>query len=179
VSAEKIANRYASALLTLTQGQETLCDSIADNLEEIARLFDDKEVKKLLSSPVVPASVLEAVFEHAVQQLHAEVVLSKFLKVIVDNRRAGILPAVAKAFRRRLQAARGVVSASITSAVTLEAEDLTAIRGQLESMLGKKVVLSSLIDKSILGGFVIRIENSVLDMSLRHKLEKMTHIAVS
>jgi F0F1-type ATP synthase delta subunit len=46
-------------------------------------------------------------------------------------------------------------------------------------MLGKRVNLLQNVDKSILGGFEIRIENSVLDMTLKTKLEHMTKFAVS
>ncbi len=179
MSEEKIATRYAAALLSMTQGQASLEDSVALGLDEIAKLYDNKSLRKVLASPVVSAELLHEVFTYAANELKADPVLGKFLDVLVRSRRTSLLPLIAKTFRRKLQHQRGVVDALVTTALPLDAKELSDIQGRLESMLGKKVKLETQVDSAILGGFVVRIENSLLDMSLKTKLENMTKIAAS
>ena len=179
MSAEKIANRYAAALLSMTQGQASAQDSLAAALSEIASLYENKEIKKILASPIVSPQLLRDVFAYAEQRLQSEAVLGKFLNLLVESRRTSLIPAIARAFRQRLQQQSGVVDAVLTTAVALDAVEEDAIRVRLEEMLAKKVQLQTRIDKTILGGFVVRVENSLLDLSLKTKLDNMTKMAVS
>lgn len=179
MSSEKIANRYASALLSLTKGQESLQDSLLAALTEVASLYDHKEIKKVLASPIVDPTLLRDVFAYASQKLGAEPMLSKFLELLVESRRTFLLPLISKAFRQKLQESRGIVDAVVTTAIALEAGELAEIGSRLESMLGKKVHLEARLDKTILGGFVVRVQNSLLDSSLKTKLDNMTKMAVS
>lgn len=179
MSNEKIANRYAAALLSMTKDQPASQDSLANGLKELAELYENREIRKILSSPIVDPKLLREVFAYATQKMGSDAILSRFLNILVDARRTQLIPAIAVAFRQRLQRARGMVDAVLTTAVPLAAADQDDIRARLESMLGKKVQLEARIDKSILGGFVVRVENSLLDLSLKTKLDNMTKMAVS
>lgn len=179
MSQEKIATRYAAALMTMTQGQAALADGISSSLNEIARLYDDKSIRKVLASPVVSPELLQDVFSYATRELNADPVLKRFLDVLIQARRTSLLPLIAKAFHKKLQQQRGIVDAMVTTALPLKDDELKDIQGRLETMLSKKVQLQTRVDKSILGGFVVRVENSLLDMSLKTKLENMTKVAAS
>lgn len=179
MSQEKIATRYAAALMNLVQGQAGAADSVAAKLQEIGVLFEDKGLRKIIASPIVSTDLLREVFSYATKDLEAHSVLKKFLEVLIQARRTALLPSIAKAFHRKLQQQRGIVDAVVTTALPLKEDELKDIEARLEAMLGKKVQLETRVDKSILGGFVVRVENSLLDMSLKTKLENMTQVAVS
>ncbi len=179
MSAEKIANRYAAALLSMTDGQASVQDSLASALGELAGLYEHKNIKKILASPIVSPQLLREVFAYAEQRLGADAVFGKFLNLLVESRRTYLIPVIAHAFRHKLQQQRGVVDAVLTTAVPLDAAEEAAIRSRLEEMLAKKVQLQTQVDKTILGGFVVRVENSLLDFSLKTKLDNMTKMAVS
>ena len=179
MSSEKIAKRYASALMELTHNDRELQAKIDGQLTAIIDLFSDKEIKKIIASPVVNPDVLTAVFNNVAQQLGAPEILKEFLRVLVDSRRAGILPEIKQAFHKQFMDAQWIVEATVVTAVGLDAAELEQIRVKLEGMLNKKILLGTAIDKSILGGFVIKIDNSLIDMSLRTKLDNMTKFAVS
>lgn len=179
MSAEKIAHRYAAALMTLTEGQTDVQDKIINDLAAMAQLYDDKAIRKIIASPIVNPELLQSVFNNVADQLKSSEVLRRFTSTLIENKRTALLPELALDFKRQVQKSRGIVDATVTAAVPLNDGELKDIRTKLESMLGKRVNLLQNADKSILGGFEIRIENSVLDMTLKTKLEHMTKFAVS
>ncbi|MCX6129513.1 MAG: ATP synthase F1 subunit delta [Proteobacteria bacterium] len=179
MSAAKIARRYAVALQTLTAGERALEDKIIYDLQEIAGLYSNKAIKKIIASPIVSQDLLNEIFGCVEKQMQSPDILRKFLGTLVEHRRTALLPELAGAFRKLVQQSRGQVDALVTAAVVLEEGELNSIKSNLESLLHKKINLVQALDDSILGGFVIRVENSVLDISLKTKLEHMTKFAVS
>jgi F-type H+-transporting ATPase subunit delta len=179
VSAEKIAHRYSAALLSLTEGQNDVQDKIISDLEAMAQLYQDKAIRKVIASPIVNADLLKSVFSNITGQLQSADILRKFVGTLIESKRTALLPELAEDFKRQVQKSRGIVDATVTAAVALNETEVQDIRTKLEGMLGKRVNLIQAVDKSILGGFAIRIDNSVLDMTLKTKLEHMTKFAVS
>lgn len=179
MSSEIVAKRYASALMDLTQKDPALQATIDELLESVLSLFADKEIKKVIASPIVNPELLKAVFANVNQQINAPEVLKQFIRVLIETRRIALIPEIKKAFHAQLMAAQGIVEATVVTTVALDAAELDQIKAKLEGMLKKKVVLATAIDKTILGGFVIKIDNSLIDMSLRTKLDNMTKFAVS
>jgi ATP synthase F1 delta subunit len=179
VSAEKITHRYSAALLSLTQGQNDVQDKIISDLAAIGQLYDDKAIRKVIASPIVNPELLQSVFNNVADQLKTSDVLKRFIGTLIESKRTALLPEIAQDFKRQVQKSRGIVDAIVTAAVALNESEVKDIRTKLESMLSKRVNLIQNVDKSILGGFEIRIDNSVLDMTLKTKLEHMTKFAVS
>lgn len=179
MSSEIVAKRYAAALMDLTHKDQALQAKLDDQLASILSLFEDKEIKKIIASPIVNTDLLKAVFANATQQINSPEVLKQFIRVLVETRRTALIPEIKKAFHAQLLEVQGSVEATVVTAVALDSAELDQVKAKLEGMLKKKVVLATTIDKTILGGFVIKIDNSLIDMSLRTKLDNMTKFAVS
>jgi len=179
VSAEKIAHRYTTALLSLTQGQTDVQDKIVSDLAAMGQLYENKAIRKIIASPIVNPELLQSVFNNVTDQLQSTDILKRFIGTLIENKRTALLPELAEDFKRQVQRSRGIVDAIVTAAVALNESEVKDIRTKLEAMLGKRVNLILNEDKSILGGFEIRIDNSILDMTLKTKLEHMTKFAVS
>lgn len=179
MSAEKIAHRYAMALLGLTQGQQDLQDKIISDLREMSRLYQDKAIRRIIASPIVSRELLEAVFANMTNQLSSSDLLKRTIGMLIENKRTLILPELTLSFEREVMKQRGIVEAVLTSAVQLEEAEIEGIKARFEKLFQKKIILTQKVEKSVLGGFVVRIENSVLDLSLKTKLENMTQFAVS
>ena len=179
MSSSKIASRYASALLELTKGQESTRDSLCESLQSLAAIYQDKSVKKVLSSPVVSSSLLNEVFSYALGKLTPDLSLRDLIQLLIINHRTALIPEISTAFYNKLQKERGIVDATVETALELKAEELAVVKAKLEVMLGKTVKLHSLVNPGLLGGFVVRVENNLIDMSLKTKLENMIKTAVS
>jgi F-type H+-transporting ATPase subunit delta len=179
MSSNKVATRYAAALMDLTKGDIALQGQLDQQLHAIIDLYNDKEVKKVIASPIVNPELLTAVFANVTGQMKSPEILKQFIRVLVDTRRTAILPEISEAFHKQFLTAQGSVEATVVTAVALDQAELDGIKEKLSGLLNKKILLSTQIDKSILGGFVIKIDNSLIDMSLRTKLDNMTKFAVS
>jgi len=179
MSSETVAKRYASALMNLTQNDQALQAKIEDQLASIVELFDHKDIRKIIASPIVSPEILKPVFTNITGQLSSPEILTQFIRVLVETRRIAVLPDIKKAFHALYLEAHGQVEATVVTAVALDPAELEQIQTKLEAMLQKKIVIATAIDKTILGGFVIKIDNNLIDMSLRTKLDNLTKFAVS
>lgn len=179
MSSEKIAKRYAKALMSLSNGDRALQTRFDEQLSAINELFNDKEIRKVISSPIVNPELLQAVFDNVATQVKATDALKQFIRILVDTRRTAVIPEIASAFHKLYLAEQGQTEATVVTAVALDAKELEDIQSKIEGMLSTRVILSTEIDKSILGGFVIKIDNNLIDMSLKTKLDNMTKFAVS
>jgi F-type H+-transporting ATPase subunit delta len=83
------------------------------------------------------------------------------------------LPAVVEQFRRMLLDYQNILEGELISAVPLEKKQFEAIKKRLEEMLGQTVVLQPKIQPEIIGGFVVRVEDMVIDNSIRLQLQKL------
>ena len=179
MSAEKISRRYAAALMDLTDKDLALQVELDNHLTALLELFADKEIRKVIASPIVNMDLMNAVFQNVTGQLKSPEILKQFLRVLVEAHRTALIPGIKEAFHSLLLELQGNAEATVISAIPLDSTEIESIRAKLEGMLDKKIILETKIDKSILGGFVIKIDNSLIDMSLRTKLDNMTKFAVS
>ena len=89
------------------------------------------------------------------------------------------LPRVAEEFRRLDDDRRRIVHAVATSATPLEPSEVSALTARLEQMTGGKVELAVETDPSLLGGFVVRVGDRLIDWSVRGRLERLRNQLVS
>jgi F-type H+-transporting ATPase subunit delta len=100
--------------------------------------------------------------------------LSKnLLGVLARNGRLAALPAIVAAFAAIAQAARGEISATVTSAHPLSATQIKALAAKLKVSEGKDVIISASVDPELLGGLVVRIGSRQIDSSIRTRLNTL------
>lgn len=174
---EKIAKRYATALFDLCDNDINKAQEYLVKLEAIAAVFDYTDIRKVLNSPVVNPSVKAEVLKKLIENNNLDQYLSQFLSEVARAHRVPLIPSIAHSFRKQINEQMGVVEAEVATVVELADEDRNSIQQRLEAIVGKKVRLSSKVERSILGGFIIRIENSIFDMSLKSKLDALTQSA--
>lgn len=178
MAVERIAKRYALALIELCSQDMEKARHYESSLKAIEAIFENHDIKVVLTSPVVGSELKRAVLKDISEQLEADKVLSCFLDHVAEANRVSIIPAIGRALKKLINESQGVVEATVTTVFELDTDSLKDIQDKLEFQIGKKVELNNEVDKSVLGGVVIRVENSVLDMSLKTKLESLTRSAV-
>ena len=111
--------------------------------------------------------------------LGAHLKLSKltqqFLGVLAHNRRLSKLPQIVSAFAGIAAAARGELSATVTSAHALSTAQISAIAAKLKAREGKDVKLTATVDPEILGGLIVRIGSTQIDSSIRTRLNTLAN----
>jgi F-type H+-transporting ATPase subunit delta len=170
----QIARPYANALFELAQGEGNLAE-VEQGLVAVSRLASESpDFTRFLRSPVIAADqkaeALEAILKKAggVNPL-----VANFARVIARNGRLFALTAIISVFRELAAKARGEVTAEVTSAEPLSADQLTKLAETLKQKIGKTVTLNEHVDPALIGGLVVKVGSRMIDSSLRTKLDAM------
>jgi len=156
--------------LAARDGSESLYGELIEALG--AAYSETESFRRFLNAPGVSQiekkDALRAVFSGEAPELFV-----RFLMVLLDRRRHGSLPGIADAYRAQFDQQSGQVRASIT--VPFEADDQVReqIVGALEARYEKKVIPEFHVDPRILGGMIIRVDDELMDASVRRQLEQM------
>lgn len=168
-----IAERYATALYDLGEGEKAL-DAVADDLRGLQEMIGESDdLRRLIRSPLITRDDQWKAVESVIQKAEVNALTRRFIGVVTDNRRLFALPTIITAFLRLLAARRGEVTAAVTSAVKLNEAQTTALENALKSALGAKVSVDLNIEPEILGGLIVRVGSRMFDSSLRTKLSRM------
>lgn len=97
----------------------------------------------------------------------------QFLSVLADNRRVALLPEMAGLFDQLRADAEKIVKAKITSAQTLDPNELAKLQASLKKRFGREVEIQSAVDASLIGGAIIDAGDIVIDGSLKTKLARL------
>jgi F-type H+-transporting ATPase subunit delta len=171
VRTETIARNYAEALFELgsKSGQ---AERYADMLDAVAAAIETTpKVQAVLMSPRVPKSEKARLLGGALQGVAREFVL--WLQALVRRGRQGILRQIANEYVALLDAQLNRVRASVTLARQPDDKLRRVIEERLSQQLKKQVVAAYLVDPEILGGAVVRVEDRVMDGSVRRRMTKL------
>lgn len=172
-----VAKRYAKALFRAYEGDVTKAKQTQDTLQAVGTLFEDKKIRRILNSPAMPSDLKKELLDYAVDKGNGGENLKKFFNTVVQSGRVAAIPGIVKSFQQLINDAEGVVDAQVFSVAPLSESDMQQLAAYLEKIQNKKVKIAQNIDKTILGGFVVRVGNSLLDLSLRSKLDSIAQNA--
>lgn len=168
----KAARRYASALLQFAVESKKL-DAVYKDVEFIGEtLRQSKELKLFFKSPVVKSAdksaVLSQLFE---KQVSAQT--TSFLELLASKERFELLQGIMEAFVKVYQDYSGITTAQVFYAQKPTKKQLDDIRKALEKRTGKKVTLETTEKPGLLGGVVVKLGDTVIDGSVKYKLEQI------
>jgi F-type H+-transporting ATPase subunit delta len=168
----RVAKRYAMALMTASEQQKNI-EGVAKDLDLIGKIMSEsRELRLLVASPVVSPAKKRAVFNELFGQRVGKETL-RFIGLLTSKSREAILSDVIEQFKVLHDEKLGVVNVDVRTTVELNYAQEKELRAQLEQRTGKKVRLHVTVDKSIKGGLVVRIGDTVLDASVTRQLELM------
>ena len=168
-----LAGRYASALFELASEAGTV-SAVESDLETLAEaLHESPELRALIKNPEVSREALGRVLAGLGGTLTLAELTRNFLGVLAQNRRAGELPAVIRAFQSIAAAQRGEVTAEVASANALTDEQLATLEQKLRARQGRTVKLKTRVDPDLLGGLVVTIGSQRIDSSIRSRLNSL------
>jgi F-type H+-transporting ATPase subunit delta len=165
----RIAHRYGTALLQSAE-EDHLLEQTALDAEMIAQTVRaSRELRLALASPVIEKAKKKRILDELFGKKLTPVT-TRFLDLLTEKDREGQLLDILDEFLHLFDERRGILRVDVTSAVDLTEAEKTRLRSHLEMDTGKSVVPSFRRDPTILGGFIVRLDDRVIDASLTHQL---------
>ena len=165
-----LAKRYAKAIFTVGQEQEKY-EEYDEVLQGLAGMYaTHPEVVDALTNPLYPMDVKENVMKGIVASMKVDTIMGNFLNLLVQKKRAEILPEIAASYKTMVDDAKNISHGNVISAVELSDELKENVQKILEKLTGKKVELTTSVDQSIIGGIIAQVGDLVLDGSIKTQL---------
>lgn len=173
MSFEAIAGRYAQALFDIGVETGTLA-RVAEETLSFAELYSTSaELRSVLDNPLVPEPAREALLQDIAARSGLSDTVKNTLRLLAQRHRLAVVPAMARALVKMSDEKQGIVRASVTSAKPMDEAYAKRLQAELEKMTGKRVVLTRAVDAGLLAGVVTRVGDTVIDGSLRTRLNGM------
>jgi len=167
----KVANRYAKALFTLAVETNQL-EEVNDDINLIQAL-DHDEFKRILLSPIISSdkkvALFEAVFGGRISKL-----TQSFFNLVFQKGRVTSLIEVGQDFADQYREHKGIKIMKLTTSVPVSAETKEDIRKRIQSIERYKnstLVLEEKVDDSLIGGFIVQVDDELFDASIKHDLK--------
>jgi len=163
---------YAEAIFAIA-GAEGQLALVEDELFTVARAIEGSaELADALADPRLPVERKEAMLADLLESKASKLTVS-LVRFVAGLGRARELPAIVDAFIARSAAERKKAVAEVRAAVPLDAETLSKLEEALGKATGKNIEVKLVVDPSVLGGIVATIGDTVIDGSIRHRLESL------
>ncbi len=168
----RAAARYAGALFQSAR-EANAPDAVYEDLRRTATLMErSSRLADLLTSPILPAEAKKRALREAVGP-RGHPLAQRFLALLVDKKRIGLLPLVADTYHEMWNDYRGLVEVEVTSAVALEAGEEERLTRVLERRTGRTVALHKRVERGLLGGVSVRYNDTVIEGSVRSQLRAL------
>jgi F-type H+-transporting ATPase subunit delta len=163
---------YASALFEVARVEGSL-DEVEDELFRFARTLEgNDELRAVLTDAAIPAQRRMGVV-HDLLGAKASPVTANLVTFVVGAGRARELPAIIDRLVERAAAEKQKVVAEVRSAVALSEDQRTRLAAALGTATGRAVEVKVIIDTSIIGGLVAQVGDTVIDGSVRTRLDQL------
>lgn len=165
----RIAVRYAKALFEAAL-EKKVVEELKIDIDLVAQVCTDKLMIQLIESPVCKpsdkAKAFDAIFKGKVNDLTLN-----FLQMVISNKREMYIPAMCRNYAIRYFGFANIKQAHIVTATPIDAKMAEKIRKAIASLYKSDVEMSTSDDKSLIGGFVLRVGDQQLDASVSTKLK--------
>ena len=163
---------YARSLMELAD-EAGAVEDVADELTQLVDLIAaTPDLSALLRNRAISAAArtrsIEAIFSGRVSDL-----TYRFLQVLNDKGRLGVLTTIHAAYVRLLKEKRGEVDVLVTSAQPLSDSQLQTVGQKVSAAIDGKAIVSANVDESIIGGLKLRIGDKQIDGSVATQLQNI------
>ena len=175
MSADKLAKRYAKALFDDAQAKGVL-EAVNNDMKLVNQtILDSKELNVFLKNPIIRSTkkiaVLKKVFGEKISADSFSLML-----LLIDKGREGYMKDVAAFFNKIYNDFNHILEVTITTALPLDKATEESIKKVIYSKVGEKtLIVKSVVDTKIIGGFLVDLGNKVYDASVRNKLSNIAN----
>lgn len=166
----KSAGRYALSLLELSEEMKN-SSAIEKDMQAIVIASDNKDFHLFITSPIISAEKKIAIFNQLFP--HFNELTKKFIALVTNKGREYELSYIADSYCKQLKKIQGISEVILTSTVHLDDAIKKTILEKIKPFTLEKVEMIEKIDKNLIGGFTIQIDDQMIDASVSNQLKDM------
>ena len=167
------ANRYSLALYELA-AESNLLSQVEENSTALLNLiFNNKDFANLIKDPTISSDILINVINKISESFNLENLFRNFLSFLITKRRFFYLEKILTNFSEICSKKRGEIKAEIKSAKELTQDEIRKITDELSNNFKSKIKLNYLHDQSLIGGLVVQVGSTMIDTSIKNKLQQI------
>jgi F-type H+-transporting ATPase subunit delta len=173
---EELAQVYGRSLFQVALERGRL-DEVREQLGQFADALDQNhQLTVFFFSPYFSTKEKQQSLSRLLDG--ADEIFLNFLAVLIENHRMPVIFRIRQAYERLWDEENRTLPVEITSAIALDQQTTESLGRTIGERAGRKVTLAARVDPDILGGIIIRVGNSILDASIRNRLEQLRrHVA--
>ncbi|MDP4206431.1 MAG: ATP synthase F1 subunit delta [Bacteroidota bacterium] len=165
-----IVVRYAKAFFELSK-EKGLLEEIKPEVQSFLSICQESaEFRELLSSPVIHGSKKQRIF-HTLFKENFSPFTMRFFDLVIENRRESYLPDIIRYFLEMMRKDLNIQVVTLSSASEIEPSLLESIKNHLAQVLNKNIEIEGRVKPEIIGGFIVRIDNTQFDGSVATSLK--------
>jgi len=172
MATEGLIRGYAEALFRVVQAEGEL-DRVEDELFRFGKVLEtNHELKQVLSDASIDRTQRLKVLDELLSDKVSPHTLG-LLSFVVEQGRGRHLPGILEEVTRLAAEARNSVVAEVRAAVPLDEDQKQQLAAALSKATGKKVEVKAIVDPSVIGGVVATVGDTVIDGSIRRRLDQL------
>ncbi len=173
---EELAQVYGRSLFQVALEQGKL-DELREQLGQFAdAVSENHDLAVFFFSPYFSSAEKRQALDGLLEG--ADEILINFLSLLIENHRMPVIFRIRHEYERLWDEENRTLPVEITSAIALDEQTTESLGRTIGERAGRKVSLAARVDPDILGGIIIRVGNSILDASIRNRLEQLRrHVA--
>ena len=173
---EEIAQVYARALFEVAKEQGKL-DVVREQLDQFAEALNGNgDLRVFFFSPYFSTEEKKDGLKRMLDG--ADPAIENFLESLLERHRMPVIFRIRATYEQLWDQENQLLPVEVTSAVALDDATVKSIGDRIGEQTGQRVELTSTVDPDILGGIVLRVGNSILDASIKHRLDQLRkHVA--
>ncbi len=171
-----ISKRYARAFFEIA-GEENKLEQYYNELSQFSSVISkNKDLEGFLANPVFEQESKKKVLEKIISKLSLSKMTINFLNLLIDKKRIDVLPDIETCYRQLMDETLKKVRVTLKTAFPLSGEMQNHIMSGLKKMTGREVEVTIEDDKSLLGGIVIGVGDTLYDGSIKNQLNNMRNL---
>ena len=168
----RLSKRYAKALFSLTLDEKKL-DVVSADISLLSTLLTESaDLAAFIVNPLTNSMRQQEIIEKSFSNKLSDIVLN-FLMLLARKKRLNILADIIVDYNRLILVHNNQIHAEVFSNSSLTDGQISKIKQRLEKLTHKQVLIKTSLDDNLIGGFTIRVEDIIIDNSIRYQLAKL------
>ena len=175
VFSDTSVGRYSLALYELAEESNTTHEIEKDSLSIIQLISNSEDFNSLIKDPTNKKEDQLNVILKISEKFKINNLLTKFLSFLISKRRFFYVEKILKDFIETCSKKRGEIKAELTAAKELTEKEINSIKEELTKNFSSKIKLNYKYDPSLIGGLIVQVGSTMVDTSIKNKLQKITN----